>query len=216
MFIKNEAYEKYYQIINDANKICPRTMKKTDAMKIRGYIEDHHIIPKCLGGQDIIANKVWLTAEEHFLCHKFLTEMTVDNANGKMWSALWRMMNKQSKNQNRNYEIDAKEYALAREQNAKNHSKRMKGKLNPFHDKKHSTTSKNAMSLNKKGKTYEEIFGADKAAEMRERRRSEALGKPKGPQKKSTCVHCGVIGGFGVMRRWHGNRCKFYKANNIE
>ena len=208
MFIKNEAYEKYYKIITEANKICPRTMKKNEAIQIRGYIEDHHILPKCLGGPDVIANKVWLTAEEHFICHKLLTEMTADTANSKMWSALWRMMNKQSKNQNRNYEIDAKEYAIVREQNAKNHSKRMKGELNPFHDKKHTDATKKVMSSKKKGKTYEEIFGVDKAIEMRKRRGEESLGKPKGPQEKVTCVHCGTSGGFGIMKRWHGNNCK--------
>lgn len=150
MFIKNESYTRYYEIITQANNICPRTMKKTAAMQIRGYIEDHHIIPKCLGGQDIISNKVWLTAEEHFICHKLLTGMTEDNANGKMWSALWRMMNKQSKNQDRDYSIDAGEYAIARAQNAKNHSIRMKGELNSFYNKKHSDSTKEVMSAKKK------------------------------------------------------------------
>ena len=211
MFIKNESYEKYYKIINEANKICPRTMKKTEVMQIRGYIEDHHIIPKCLGGQDIISNKVWLTAEEHYICHKLLTEITSDNANGKMWSALWRMMNKQSKNQNRNYEIDAKEYAIARVQNAKNHSKRMSGQLNPFHNKKHSVSTKKVMSLKKKGKTYEESFGADKANEMRERRRKENMQRVYYPQEKISCPHCSTIGGVSIMKRWHGDKCKFFK-----
>lgn len=213
MFIKNEAYNRYYEIIARANSICPRNIKKTEAMKIRGYIEDHHIIPKCLGGLDIVSNKVWLTAEEHFTCHKLLTEMTEDNANGKMWSALWRMMNRQSKNQSRDYIIDAKEYAIAREQNAKNHSIRMKGELNPFHNKKHTPATKEHMSAKKKGKSYEEIFGTDKANEMRDRRRMESLGKPKGPQEKISCQHCGTIGGFGIMKRWHGDKCKFIDSN---
>jgi hypothetical protein len=188
-------------------------MKKTEAIKIRGYIEDHHIIPKCLGGQDILSNKVWLTAEEHFICHRLLTEMTEDIANGKMWSALWRMMNKQSKNQVRDYTIDAKEYAIAREQNAKNHSIRMKGELNPFYKKTHTDSTKEAMSVSKKGKTYEEIFGKDKADEMRERRSSESLGKIKGPQSKSTCLHCGAVGGISIMKRWHGEKCKIINSN---
>jgi hypothetical protein len=208
MFIKNESYLKYYEIIEQAIKICPRNIKKSDAMKIRGYIEDHHIIPKCLGGEDIISNKVWLTAEEHFLCHKLLTEFTTDTANGKMWSALWRMMNKQSKNQERDYMITAQEYAIAREQNAKNHSIRMKGELNPFHNKKHSSNTKEIMSLAKKGKTYEEIFGIEKAKEMRERRRNENLNKNYKPQAKITCPHCNTTGGKGVMNRWHGDRCR--------
>jgi len=215
MFINNESYNRYYEIIERANSICPRNVKKTEAMKIRGYIEDHHIIPKCLGGPDVIANKVWLTAEEHFMCHKLLTEMTEDNANGKMWSALWRMMNKQSKNQDRDYIVDAKEYAIAREQNAKNHSTRMKGTLNPFHNKKHSTATKEVMSSKKKGKTYEEIFGADKAKEMRERRSKEGLGKAKGPQEKISCPHCGTLGGFSIMKRWHGDKCKFINDKHI-
>lgn len=215
MFIDNEAYNRYYEIIARANSICPRNIKKTEAMKIRGYVEDHHIIPKCLGGTDVVANKVWLTAEEHFMCHKLLTEMTEDTANGKMWSALWRMMNKQSKNQDRDYTIDAKEYAITREQNAKNHSSRMKGELNPFHNKKHSSTTKEVMSAKKKGKSYEEIFGADKAKEMRERRSKEGLGKVKGPQEKVLCPHCGTIGGSGIMKRWHGDRCKFIDSKRI-
>lgn len=209
MFINNESYQKYYSIISTANNICPRSMKKTEAISIRGYIEDHHIIPKCLGGKDIISNKVWLTAEEHFTCHKLLTEMTEGNANGKMWSALWRMMNKQSKNQNRDYIIDAKEYAIARETNAKNHSIKMSGSLNPFHNKKHSEATKEAMSVKKKGKTYEEIFGKDKANEMRERRRQELTGKIRGKQQQYTCPHCNKTGGFGIMKRWHGANCKF-------
>ena len=209
MFINNEAYTRYYEIITRAESICSRNIKKIEAMKIRGYIEDHHIIPKCLGGLDIISNKVWLTAEEPFICHKLLTDMTTDNSNGKMWSALWRMMNKQSKNQDRDYVIDAKEYAIAREQNAKNHSIRMKGELNPFHNKKHSDITKEAMSAKKKGKSYEEIFGIDKAKEMRDRRSSEGLGKIKGPQLKSMCPHCHTEGGFSIMKRWHFENCKF-------
>jgi len=208
MFIKNDAYNQYYSIINNAEAICPRTMKKKDAMLIRGYIEDHHIIPKSLGGSDQINNKVWLTAAEHFTCHRLLTEMTTDAENGKMWSALWRMMNKQSQNQDRNYTISPEEYAEAREQNAKNHSSRMKGSLNPFYDKTHSDKTKALMSVKKKGKSYEEIFGAEKAAEMRARRSAESLGKLKGKQTTSTCPHCGTVGGVSIMKRWHNDRCK--------
>jgi len=37
------------------------------------YYEDHHIIPRCLGGSDEDKNRVLLTAREHFVCHKLLT-----------------------------------------------------------------------------------------------------------------------------------------------
>lgn len=207
MFIENKACQQYYSIIKNAESVCSRTMKKKEAMIIRGYLEDHHIIPKSLGGTDRISNKVWLTAEEHFICHKLLTEMTEGDANSRMWAALWRMMNKQSHNQDRMYTVTPEEYAIAREQNAKNHSVRMRGELNPFYNKTHSDDAKQLMSARKKGKTYEEIFGEEKAAEMRARRSSEGLGKVKGKQHVVECPHCGKSGGSGIMKRWHGDKC---------
>lgn len=208
MFIKNEACTKYFSIVENAKKICPRATSKKSAMSLRGYIEDHHIIPKCLGGSDTINNKVWLTAEEHFICHQLLTEMTEGVANGKMWSALWRMMNKQSHNQERKYTITSEEYAIARENHARNHSIRVSGENNPYYGKKHSQEVKNKMSSKKKGKTYEEIFGAEKAAEMRRRRAEENYNKPKVKQNIIRCPHCDTAGGKGIMKRWHFDNCK--------
>ena len=40
-----------------------------------GYSEEHHIIPRCLGGEDIPTNLVRLSAREHFLCHHLLCKM---------------------------------------------------------------------------------------------------------------------------------------------
>lgn len=213
MFIENEACTKYFSIVENAKKICPRTTSKKSAMSIRGYIEDHHIIPKCLGGSDTVDNKVWLTAEEHFICHKLLTEMTEGVANGKMWSALWRMMNKQSHNQERKYNITPEEYAIARENHARNHSVRVGGENNPYYGKKHNQEAKNKMSSRKKGKTYEEIFGVEKATEMRRRRAEENYNKPKTKQISIQCPHCSTTGGKGIMKRWHFDKCKHY--NNM-
>ena len=39
------------------------------------YYESHHIIPKCLGGNDKKDNLVLLTAREHFICHLLLVKM---------------------------------------------------------------------------------------------------------------------------------------------
>lgn len=36
------------------------------------YYENHHIIPKCVGGSNDESNLVCLTAKEHFICHKLL------------------------------------------------------------------------------------------------------------------------------------------------
>lgn len=53
------------------------------------YYETHHIIPKCLGGDDRSTNLVKLTAREHFVAHLLLCEMHPNNA--KLAYALWAM-----------------------------------------------------------------------------------------------------------------------------
>lgn len=44
-----------------------------------GYLEKHHIIPKCLGGGDELENLVSLTPEEHFVCHQLLVKIHPNN-----------------------------------------------------------------------------------------------------------------------------------------
>lgn len=40
-----------------------------------GYVEKHHIIPRCMGGTDDSTNIVALTAREHFVCHQLLVKI---------------------------------------------------------------------------------------------------------------------------------------------
>lgn len=43
--------------------------------RLEGYCEVHHIIPKCLGGEDNHSNLVVLTAREHYIAHWLLTKI---------------------------------------------------------------------------------------------------------------------------------------------
>lgn len=54
-----------------------------------GYKEKHHIIPRCVGGDDESSNLVDLTAEEHYVAHQLLVKMYPNN--GKLIYALWGM-----------------------------------------------------------------------------------------------------------------------------
>lgn len=65
MFKDNKYARQYYCIIQ--NRI---------ENPISGYTENHHIIPKSLGGADDPSNKVRLSAREHWVCHQLLTRMT--------------------------------------------------------------------------------------------------------------------------------------------
>lgn len=62
--------------------------------------ENHHIIPKCLGGTDDISNIVSLTPEEHFVAHQLLVKIYPDNK--KLISALSKMCSGSYKNQRGN------------------------------------------------------------------------------------------------------------------
>jgi hypothetical protein len=46
---------------------------------LKGYVEKHHIIPKCMGGSNEKYNIVPLTPEEHFLAHILLTKIYPEN-----------------------------------------------------------------------------------------------------------------------------------------
>lgn len=64
-------YKKIYdELINNAKLKNRVKLKKTDPDYI--YYENHHIIPRCLGGTDEEINLILLTAREHFIAHKLL------------------------------------------------------------------------------------------------------------------------------------------------
>lgn len=68
MFKENKYTRWYFSII-----------EKAKIRELGGvYSENHHIIPKCLGGEDGKTNVVKLLAREHFICHLLLTKMHQD------------------------------------------------------------------------------------------------------------------------------------------
>ena len=62
-------YNKHYNNLIDKAKTCTN----------KGYVERHHIIPRCLGGLDIDSNIVELTPEEHYVAHQLLIKIHPDN-----------------------------------------------------------------------------------------------------------------------------------------
>jgi hypothetical protein len=57
--------------------------------QVVGYVEHHHVVPRCMGGNDEKTNIVPLTPEEHFVAHQLLTKMYPDNK--KLIFAAWGM-----------------------------------------------------------------------------------------------------------------------------
>jgi hypothetical protein len=90
-------------------KVYNQIIERAKNRQLEGYKEKHHIIPKCLGGNNDKENLVDLTAREHFLCHMLLCEIYPKE--NKLKQALWLMIiGKNSRNKHnissRNYEYN--------------------------------------------------------------------------------------------------------------
>jgi hypothetical protein len=90
-------------------RIYNQIIERAKTRQLEGYKEKHHILPRCMGGLDIKENLVELTAREHFLCHKLLCEMYLNNQ--KLLWALWLMaIGKQKNKKTEPYKVSSREY----------------------------------------------------------------------------------------------------------
>ena len=94
----------------DYKKIHNKIIDRAKDRELEGYVEKHHIIPKCMNGTNEPDNLVKLTAREHFLIHWLLHEMYPDNTDLKY--AFWSMC-RNSNNQQR-YKPSSRIYEYAK------------------------------------------------------------------------------------------------------
>lgn len=83
IFIDNKYTRWYFAIIDKAKTCTPLK-----------FYENHHIIPKSLGGSNQNENLVKLTYRQHFICHLLLTKMTVGKSKYQMIRAMYYMRTK--------------------------------------------------------------------------------------------------------------------------
>lgn len=163
-----------------------KTRKGLNRKKKQGvYYEKHHIIPKSCGGTNEENNIVLLTPKEHYVAHLLLIKIYSGRERSNMVYALWKMAHGNKKLKNI---LSAKQYAYARDLFIKECSLRIvsqetKDKMS--NSCKHKGGTRDAaigrkISLKKtgnsgaklKGRTYEDIYGAEKADEMKKIRRN--------------------------------------------
>jgi len=113
MFLDNKYTKWYFSIINRA-KIENRIKRKNT------YYESHHIVPKCMNGNELVL----LTGKEHYVCHLLLCRMTTGNNKHKMINALIKMSFSKSKGQSRHSSIS---YSLVRSLIAEKNREMFKG-----------------------------------------------------------------------------------------
>jgi hypothetical protein len=60
-------------------RIYDELIDRARSRSLEGYKEQHHIVPRCMGGGDESANLVYLTPEEHYVAHQLLVKMYPKN-----------------------------------------------------------------------------------------------------------------------------------------
>lgn len=203
MFIENKYYRWYFQLIENAR----------DRPTLKGYMERHHITPRCLGGSDDLENLVYLTFKEHFLAHWLLTKFMEGQVKHKLLQAIWRMCCGTTK---QGRKVASWQYARARlavyeSQIGKPRSieyrekiaRTLTGKkLGPF-----SEEHKRRISESNKGKrrTNEQIQNIRLSQILRT---DDNKGWEHINSTRKRCPYCDLEVAPGMYARWHGERCK--------
>lgn len=207
-----------YQRIHDA--IIDRARNRI----LQGYREQHHVIPRCLGGTDDKSNLVKLTAREHFIVHKLLVEIYPDET--KLVYAYWMMARNVSNSRyKREYRVSNREYERVKTLFSEVSSIRQKGKkLSAEHKQKLSAKAKLRgnnrtpgefkHSIETKQKLSSLWKGTTRSLEDRQKISAGQIGIKKRPYIHKNkphpvqCVHCNKIGSPRGMYRWHFDNCK--------
>jgi hypothetical protein len=134
-------------------------IKRARSRTLSGYYETHHIIPRCLGGDDNPDNLAVLTAREHFICHLLLPKMLQGEPKYKMLHAYFMMSGRKIYNAKK-YEIYKKEYStlLSTQMSGKGnpmYGVNRSGEFNTFYGKKHTKETREKISQRQKKRYLE-------------------------------------------------------------
>lgn len=181
-------YEQWYKQL--VSKAKDRNWTKTSAPC---YVENHHIIPKSLGGTDDDFNLVFLTAREHVIAHLMLCKFGNSNQKTKMNYAMARFMySTKSKINSRIYESIKSQISEIRKEN-------MIGNKHLLNHK-HSEETKRKMSIKR--------IGVPKSDQMKYLL-SEKMKITLNSKPVMLCPYCNVSSiNQSNMTRWHFDKCK--------
>ena len=179
MYLTNKYSKWYNNIIENAK-----------SRHLTEGFERHHIIPKSLGGSNLLQNIARLTPREHFVCHMLLTKMVQGEHKAKMVNAALRLAN--------DYKgrcVNSRLYDLIKRERSKYLSETTRGPNNSFFGKKHTEETKKKMSESRRKWSYteehlEKFRGrispmAGKTHSDKTRERLSEIGKLRRPSRES-------------------------------
>jgi hypothetical protein len=151
----------------DYIKIYNKIIERAKYRVLEEYKEKHHIVPKCLGGNNNEENIVELTAREHFLCHILLCEIYPNNRD--LWYALFLMSINKNKRKGQKYKVTSREYERIKTE----WNKHSKGRKKPegFGEKiRHEERNKKIGKANSKPKP--KGFGENHSKKMKGKKKN--------------------------------------------
>lgn len=180
-------------------KIVNRAVNENRS-KGTGYYEDHHILPRSLGGNNQKSNRVLLTAKEHYVCHRLLVKFTTGQDKYKMKWALDYMgkrylhLGVQSAAKYERDRLANRMIGVSHPRYGKKDTKdqierkrqRVSGSLNPNYGKPLSEEAKVNLSIKNSG-SGNPFFGKSHVGEFADRNRGEThamYGKRHSPETR--------------------------------
>lgn len=190
-----------------------KLIEKAKTRTLDCYVERHHIIPRCMGGNNSKENLVNLTPEEHYVAHQLLVKIYPNNCKLVFAATCMTRNSNGKRTNNRLYGWLRRELAKAvskqqtgRPENPEANLKRSltlkgrnSGKNNPFYGKKHTEEQKELFSKAWSGKNNP-FYGSS-------RKGSDNPMFGKHPQKYK-CPHCGTEACKANLTKWHNDNCK--------
>ena len=138
-------------------KIYNNIVLKRQLHSFSGYGENHHIIPKSMGGKNTKSNMVRLTAREHFIAHWLLKKIHNNKEMIFAFFAMTKMGNKTQKRYNSKsfqYARQAMALHLSETRSGEGHPMfGLKGDKSPNYGSKRSEKTKMALSASAKNRT---------------------------------------------------------------
>ena len=181
--------------------------RSNQTLQLHDYYENHHIVPKCLGGSDDKHNLVKLTFREHYLAHWLLAK---HYNNKKLWNAFSMMVVGSNKHTRVKNGREFQRAKIARVLGMTGENNPMYGKES--HCKCHTEQTKEKIRQSKLGKKRTP-FTRSPATDETKKKISESKKGKVSPIKgrilpKFECIHCNKMVDKSNMARWHGDNCK--------
>lgn len=154
------------------------------------YTERHHIVPRCLGGNDSKDNLVKLTAREHYLIHWLLYKIHKTPKLAYAWSLMIRYGKNHTRYTSHTFEYARRAHSIA--SSVINKNKDHSGENNPMYGKKHSIATKRLLSVSKTG-TNHPMYGKTGHNSGKVLSKETRYKMHIAAQKRIACNHCEYI-----------------------